>query len=282
MVAVLEKTCQDGVFPNLPFRGLPGVADTPSMARLLKHRLGERTRALCWGAAVWLAFAVGFAVHVAVRGQVDNFGVQPVSPEGLESLAFQGIPSVWMQRWLPVDAPWLVWPAVVLHASWFYGPIFLGAIIQWRCGTNALFQTCALLLALLFSADVVFLLFPTEPPWMAFDVERVVNVVYGDSTSVDKNPVAALPSLHVAVPALLTITFARARDVLLRRLTPLLVAWTVGITWSVVYGGEHYLVDALAGALLAGFVYALFERARSISQRWSVAARTTNPLPASR
>lgn len=202
-----------------------------------------------------MVLAIGFACHVYVRGRADNLGQPPSSPAGLEAFLFHGMPSVWLQHWLSTDSAIMIWTAVVLHASWFYGPLLLGCLVHIRCGTRGVAQLFGILLALLFASDALFALFPTQPPWMEFDLKRVVDVAYGNAASADMNPVAALPSLHVAVPALLTIYYARHGDALLRRLAPLLGLWTAGVAWSVVYGGEHYIVDALAGVAWAAVVY---------------------------
>jgi membrane-associated phospholipid phosphatase len=71
--------------------------------------------------------------------------------------------------------------------------------------------------------------------------------------------------LHAAVPALYTIYFARQGDPLLRRLAPWLAIWTLGVAWSVVYGGEHYMIDAVIGVLWAAAVYVVFVRLQSVN-----------------
>ncbi len=217
--------------------------------------------------AVWLAFIAGFFCHVYLRGRADDLGPAAVSPATVESFMFHGIPSVWLQRWTSTENAVITWAAVILHASWFYGPLLLAVVIHVRSGTRAVIGFFGLLLVLFFSADVLFAVVPTQPPWMEFELKRVVDVAYGDSTSVDKNPVAAIPSLHVAVPVLLTIWCARDSDPLFRQLSPVLALWTFGIAWSVVYGGEHYMVDALAGAAWAAVVYGAFTAACRLSSR---------------
>jgi membrane-associated phospholipid phosphatase len=72
--------------------------------------------------------------------------------------------------------------------------------------------------------------------------------VYG---SLDPNPVAALPSLHSALPFLGYLALRDIRP----RLAWLALAWC-GLVWtSVVYLGEHYVVDVVTGVGLASVAW---------------------------
>jgi hypothetical protein len=222
----------------------------------------ERLKAAGLATGIWLVYTAGFAAHIFTRGWADDLGPSARSLAGVESFFFRGDPSVWLQHWTPDDG--FVWKlAAQVHATWFYLPLLLVLLVQFRGGTRVAAQLLGLQLALLFSTDIAFVLVPTRPPWMDFDLVRVVAVAYGGTASIDSNPVAAMPSLHVALPALYVLWFARSPDGLLRKLWPLLALWTVGVAWSVVYGGEHYVIDALAGVVWAAAVWYAYERART-------------------
>ena len=64
---------------------------------------------------------------------------------------------------------------------------------------------------------------------------------------INPNPTAAFPSLHAAFPTLGWLA--------LRRLYPrgswLLFAWSLLVFVSVVFLGEHYVVDVIGGVILA-------------------------------
>jgi hypothetical protein len=80
---------------------------------------------------------------------------------------------------------------------------------------------------------------------------------------VSADAVAAVPSLHLG-GTVLFVLFMWSR--LNRRWRPLLVAYPLMMTFSLVYTAEHYLADCLAGALLALGVHRaglLIERRRS-------------------
>ena len=231
---------------------------------------------------IWVAYIAATVLHAYLRGAADDLGPPAYSPAGLEHLLFSGIPSVWLQRWIPTDIPGLAWFALGLYGSWFYGLTLLAVLVLVRCGRQSLAQLLTLHLLLFFSADAAFILFPTRPPWMDFEVTRLVNFVFVDAKYVDNNPVAAVPSLHVALPALYALWFARQHDWLLRRLAPILALWTVGIAWAIVYGGEHYVVDVLAGVLWAGAAYLVFQRA-VILRPWAKLCHVLRPgIPAGR
>jgi membrane-associated phospholipid phosphatase len=66
-------------------------------------------------------------------------------------------------------------------------------------------------------------------------------------THLNPNQFAAFPSLHAAFPAL-ALVYAWNRY---RVLAIALAVWTLAVLASIVYLGEHYIVDALDGFLYA-------------------------------
>lgn len=139
----------------------------------------------------------------------------------------------------------------------------------WRRSRRAYWRFSASVLALFALGFAGYVLYPAAPPWMAAEFEAIPPVyrVMGEavqhvpgSASVgvvaarfDVNEVAAIPSLHAAVPLLLVLVLVRlwGRRMLLTLLYPL----TMG--FNVVYAGEHYVVDVLAGYGVALAAYGL-------------------------
>jgi membrane-associated phospholipid phosphatase len=74
--------------------------------------------------------------------------------------------------------------------------------------------------------------------------------------------VAAVPSLHLAGTVLFVLFLWRRVH---RGWWPLLVLYPFAMTFSLVYSGEHYLSDCLAGALVAVVVAAVADR---VEARW--------------
>ncbi len=146
------------------------------------------------------------------------------------------------------------------------------------------------------TALCVFAAYPTVPPWMAAEqghlpamtrvIAQVLRAMSGSSGPSDGaahavasaadgrislyNPVAAVPSMHSALPALVALFFWN-RLVLLR---PLLVAYCLAMGFVLVYAGEHYVFDVLAGWACAAAVH--FTCCRFESRR---PRRTAEPCP---
>jgi hypothetical protein len=102
-----------------------------------------------------------------------------------------------------------------------------------------------------------YLLFPTAPPrffpeWGFFDSVSAFAGVESDSAAVDRlfNPYAAIPSMHVAFSLMIGWPLAR-----LVRHPALKVAWALYpllVTFVIVATANHFLLDAVLGALVAG------------------------------
>jgi hypothetical protein len=93
-----------------------------------------------------------------------------------------------------------------------------------------------------------------------------------DSGQASVNLVAAIPSLHAAVTAMISMfLWRRVR----RGWRPLLVAYPLAMAFVLVYSAEHFVVDILFGWALAAAVSVGMGLAES---RWS---RRNQPLPAS-
>ncbi len=206
---------------------------------------------------------------------------EPIAVDKL--LAFGKVPTVWLQEHLFTagTAHWYDALIVPVYLSHFLVSLVL-AIALW-CVNYPLFRRyLSVLVTLTVAALSTYLLYPMAPPWMAAAngylgdgaMHRVVQetvTTLGGSTAgsvVEKgaaysNPVAAMPSLHAAIPMMLLLLFwghvhTRGRIVL--------VLYAGTMSFALVYGGEHYVIDVLMGWLYAAAtVYGLraLERRRS-------------------
>jgi len=131
----------------------------------------------------------------------------------------------------------------------------------------------------------VYWLAPTAPPWYAAslaereghsakDVRRMM-VEYGEHFWRDGwgplysvfggNPLAAMPSLHFATSLMAALLLAEAGP-----LTGALGAtYAAVLGFALVYLGEHYVVDLLAGAVLTGAVRRLGPHAEPALARFA-------------
>lgn len=206
----------------------------------------RRKRIILW----WWALFLSLFLFSLLRGKMDDLGF-PVQGMAWEIRLFGTLPTLWLQERadaLPLKA--VEWFAVIVHGSWFIVPFLGGLYVSLRHGdkTGSLFKWWMALLAI---SLPIFSLIPLQPPWMAdSDVVRFIALRFGGEIN-DLNPLAAMPSLHVAVPCLITLFFIRERC----RIPAMLMAvYALLVSFEVVLSGEHYVIDALGGLAVAGTV----------------------------
>jgi membrane-associated phospholipid phosphatase len=148
-----------------------------------------------------------------------------------------------------------------------------------------------LFVALSFTAFATYALFPASPPWLASQTHalaptaKIVDEIWThlglkngasllSARSHEANPVAAIPSLHGAFPVLLMLFFWRSAG----RWRWLLPLYPLAMGFSLVYTGEHYVVDIFLGWLYAVVVYFV---GTWLMDRWARrrAARRVDPPP---
>ena len=192
-------------------------------------------------------------------------------PIAADKALFGGhVPTVWMQEHLFTAgvAHWYDAVIVPVYLSHFVVSLLL-AIVLW-CVNYPLFRRyLTALITVTVAALATYVLYPAAPPWMAalngklgagVQIHRVVQetlVTMGGNTldsaveqgAAYSNPVAAMPSLHAAIPMMLALFFwgsVRLRGKII------LALYAGGMAFVLVYGGEHYVID-----ILLGWVYAL-------------------------
>jgi membrane-associated phospholipid phosphatase len=154
----------------------------------------------------------------------------------------------------------LVW----VHWMWFAEPHAAAAWILWR-RRERFGRTAAMIGALFDLGTIVYFAVPTAPPWWAGEqghlpgVRRVMVEVgerfWGRLWSplydfLGGNPVAAMPSLHFATSVMAAKMLSEAGPV--EGALGWAYAGTLG--FALVYLGEHYLIDLLAGLALTELV----------------------------
>lgn len=190
-----------------------------------------------------------------------------LEPLDADAWLFGGhVPTVWLQEHLydPGVAHWWDRIAVPVYLSHFV--VSLGLMIVLWCVAYPVFRRfLASFLVLTLITLMTYVLYPAAPPWMAAlngrlpEVDRVVQAtlhVMGGTTvntafekgAAYSNPVAAVPSLHAAIPALILLFFWASSRWAVR---VGLVAYTLAMGVTLVYSGEHYVVDVLLGWLYA-------------------------------
>ncbi|HET9014056.1 MAG TPA: phosphatase PAP2 family protein, partial [Thermomicrobiaceae bacterium] len=187
------------------------------------------------------------------------------------------LPVLWLQQHLFVQGTlhWYDFLSVVVYAMFFVVPL-LFAFYLWVGHKERFWQFTLALLAMTYVGFLIYLLYPAAPPWIADQwgvVHGVVlpfNQVWGALiphplnnldqvtiwNAVAGNPVAAMPSLHAAYPWL-TLLFALK---FFGKRGLVFLPYNLAVWFSVVYLGQHWVIDILAGILLASLVFVLMVR----------------------
>ncbi len=204
----------------------------------------------------------------------------------LEAWLFGGrLPSAILQERLdgPPPLSWYDYGWTAVYLSFFVVPHLAAALLLWW--HRRLFWHYVLATLVLFSlALVAFFALPTSPPWLVTEVVpsghftemlRVTEAVlrqldlpfrlFSDDAKpvtrlgqvrLEPNPIAAMPSIHFAATALLVGPAFRAGRVM----ASLVIVYTGLMGLALVYLGEHYLLDLLAGGILAAIGWRLVGR----------------------
>jgi membrane-associated phospholipid phosphatase len=217
-----------------------------------------------WGLVVAGFFAYGLSAEYAHRLELPTYYAPQIDAERL--LFFGSVPTVWLQDRLynGTTGPLELF-AIAMYASHLAVPLLLGVYLWLRRLNHAFFELACALITTSVLASIVFVLAPTAPPWLAAEtgyIEPVHHILrlglldmgltsFGEmiGNSSRYNVVAAFPSLHAAFPLVSLAVAIRAG--LPRWLIAVLAAQCVAVSFSIVYTGDHYVVDILAGGVAA-------------------------------
>jgi len=199
----------------------------------------------------------------------------------LEKLLFGCIPSVELQKLLlhtnsSDHFSWFEKFSAVIHGSHFVAFLLVGFII-WLYKSDYFRFFKISFYMVIFLGLLGYFAFPTVPPWMAANtfglfpyISRFVMAIYNMaipdiSSGFDTNPIAAMPSLHAAFPILCSLILWR----IWRWRAVLFYCYALFMQFVIVFSGEHYIVDVLAGAILSVICYLAshkIDRVKSKSQ----------------
>ncbi len=250
----------------------------------------------------WLPLLAALILYDHTRGIADTLGM-PLQVSGVvdvERWLFGGtVPTVWLQeRLFESTVRWWDVGAALIYFSHFVVPwVLAAAFYMWSRPLWVSYIRRVLLLT--YAGLLTYVLLPAAPPWyasartgdIAEPVYRLVgrgwnelglrsaNAWLSDAQG-GANEVAALPSLHAGFAMLVAVTlWPLARRWWLR---VLVVAYPLAMAFTLVYGGEHYVVDVLLGWLYVAAVVGvahLWERWRR-QRREPVAATLSAGTPA--
>ncbi|HLX19145.1 MAG TPA: phosphatase PAP2 family protein [Gaiellaceae bacterium] len=248
------------------------AASVGSVARLRRFVVGLLVDWTPLLLALWaydLARGLGshnwFPVHYRMQIDLDRV------------IGVGSVPTVWLQHHLwhgAAHIQWYDYASLAVYVSFFFAtPVVLVSLWWFRPAEFRRFAVTLVALAL--AACATFLLFPTQPPWLAAQNHHIPPVAQLIGTlnlhlpllHLDPlwergtgyaNVVAAVPSLHAGQTLLISLFFWR------RLRTPwrhLLWLYPLAMSFALVYAGEHYVSDILFGFAYCVVVYFGVERA---------------------
>jgi membrane-associated phospholipid phosphatase len=232
---------------------------------VLRPRTRARDVATCW-LQMWAYIALYQMPHddpgaLRKRVRIDY-------PVRLDRMLGLGVlPTLRLQRWLSRPGRITAFDRLLIWVHWLWFLTPHTALVYILVRRRDMFARSATLVYAVFDLGlIVYWSLPTAPPWYAAQRGRIEydgmpalrRVMYEHGEQfwdegwqplydfLGGNPLAAMPSLHFA-------TSVMAAHLLSEVGAPeALVAWSYAITLAValVYLGEHYVVDLLAGLAL--------------------------------
>ena len=226
----------------------------------------------------WFGVAAWVVLYGMSRSIADTLGM-PIREQSMitidRMIGLGELPTHRMQRLIDWDSPAAWWEAIfsATYVSHFVigftilTVLFVRDRVTWgRWVRRWVLLGCLGLIG--------YVLLPTVPPWLASNHETVDLVYRGLPRGWDAvkgsfihdlfsfgedraNPIAAMPSLHAAYPALVLLFFG-PRGSRLRK--AVLVGYTVLMAVTIVITGQHWVIDIFAGWFVAWLAHTLMTR----------------------
>jgi PAP2 superfamily len=247
-------------------------------------------------AAIWFVFTAGRSLaDETILARTINTKVA-----ALERWLFGGqLPTIIMQdRFFdPSNLHWWDYALTGVHWSYFIAPHAV-AIYTWYTNPTFFRQYLTAMGLLMANGLCIYFLIPANPPWMAPEAcnspacptpERIMTTIaeqlggglYNASYRVvgESNPIAAMPSMHMAATFLIVFpAFAVGR-----RWGILALIYSGFMGLALMYLGEHYFVDILAGCLVTTYAWyataVWLRRVAPAMARGGLASSAPQPAP---
>ena len=218
-------------------------------------------------AAYWVAQWITAPLGLGQGASTNQVGARlhVLGPTRADELVFGFVPTVRLQeRLVDGSSHWYDAAAALVYVTHFLSIPLVTAVI-WFCLRDRFRDWVVAALTLSLVGISGYAAYPAAPPWLASergtigDVDRISHLGWehlgldaiGQLTELaqqSSNPVAAMPSLHAGA-ALLVALFLWPSIGTLGRAALLAYAFLMALT--LVYTGEHYVADVVAGWLVA-------------------------------
>lgn len=234
---------------------------------------------VAYGVAGWISAPLGMGDGADTNRVGAHLHV--LAPAMLDERLFGAVPSVWLQaRALRPDPQWYDAVAALVYVTHFVAIPLVTALAWFRMRRRfARWVTAVLTMSVLGVTGYV--VYPAAPPWLAAQrgdigpVERVSHTGWSwlnldwagrltEAGQEGSNPIAAMPSLHAGA-AMLVVLFLW--PVVSRWVRVVLSVYVVTMAVVLVYTGEHYVVDVVAGWALAAVAVVVSSAGRLVGPR---------------
>ncbi|WP_433307783.1 phosphatase PAP2 family protein [Actinoplanes sp. CA-030573] len=226
----------------------------------------------------WLPVVLLLVFYNVSRGSADKLFAPHVLPminadEGMFGWLTGGrIPTIWLQQHLyqPGHVQWWEIVVTLIYVSHFL-TVPTVAVVLWVRNRKLSYRFMRRWITLSLAGLATYFLYPAAPPWWAWEHGYLTEQVYRISSNGfaaiglhsagntlnglqadQSNPVAAMPSLHTAY-AMMAVAFFL--PMVRKRWWPLLLAYPLAMTFTLVYTGEHYVADVLVGWLYVALTF---------------------------
>jgi membrane-associated phospholipid phosphatase len=214
----------------------------------------------------WLPFTTVFISYELMFGLVGIVAQNNLhsGPLNLETGIFSQVPSLLLQS--TIRAPILDYMGAFFYSLHFFVP-FIFAFILWKVSPKNYWKYTVAFSVCTYGALITFLFYPVAPPWMAVPgVTRILTNSVDASIGIpvyrtlfdflSPNLYAAFPSMHSALPLLVALFSLKIWK---KKALPILL-FPIGVWFSAVYLGEHYVVDVLGGIAYAVIAFFAVEK----------------------
>ena len=249
-----------------------------------------------WGTMLleWLPLLALLVAYDYLRGAVSVATWEAhVDPQIAfdKAVGFGQVPTVWLQEHLWHNGVLHLWDYAiwVVYMSHFF-TIWIVAAVLWRLAHERFRSYVALVVLTTVAAFLTYWLYPAQPPWLASDngdigaVVRIVPEVWGQlgvhtAKSIWEghgdlvNLVAAMPSLHASYPFMLLLFFWSSGWIV----RAVLGLYTLAMGFTLVYGGEHFVIDLVLGYVFTAIAFAIVTFAPRLWRRAQARRRVSMP-----
>jgi membrane-associated phospholipid phosphatase len=198
-----------------------------------------------------------------IVGSISKYNLH-AGPYNFDMAMFGQIPSLVLQQ--TIRAPILDYMGAFFYSLHFFAPTIF-AFILWKVSPKNYWKYTVAFGICTYGALITFLFYPVAPPWIAVpNITRVLTNSVDTSLGIpvyktlfdflSPNLYAAFPSMHSALPFLIALFSIKIWK---KKALPVLI-FPIGVWFSAIYLGEHYVVDVLGGIAYAVVAFVAVEK----------------------